>query len=192
MVKYAFLAILICLDVCLILTKIKIQKGSTDYTVITNALYLEMLNPRNLNHVAETYTLPVSQLESTGISIARAKENARGDILLAPRFSETNTVGSAHHAVVAKDDEGYFIKNNHQNGIFLVVGKEQQQMDEIAIKGGEVIYLGNQPIRFREPKRPVPVGGLGERIMNKLLIIKGRMRGFSSLNRRTFHDDGNW
>lgn len=193
MIKYVLLAVLICVDALLLLTnKRKPQSRKIDETLIMPAIYLDMLDPKSLK-ACSTYSLPKGQLQSTGMMIARAAEDAQGDILLECIFDETRTVSSRNHAVVAKDEYGFFIQNNHSNDMDLVVGRARESRDEIAIKGGEIIYLGNQPIRFRLPEKKVPDGGLIQKIMRMTKRLLGSLRGFSNNRKnRKNSDGGNW
>lgn len=128
-------------------TKRRKNRKIPDVTIKIPALYLDMLDPKNYRKKVGTYTLTKEELVSTGLTISRQK--LEGDILLDYIFEETGTVGN-HHAVVAKDEQGYFIQCNHTNGMSLYVDEDTKiEKDEIAIKENQIIFLGKQPIRFR-------------------------------------------
>lgn len=125
-------------------------------TVIMPYLYVEQLNPVTLR-THKRYSVNRNRLVSRGATITR--EGNQGDVVMDCAFPETNTVGF-EHAVIALDEYGCFIQNNHGNGMTLE--PYGPAVDEVSIKNGTVVYLGEQPIRFTFPtvskkRRPADV-----------------------------------
>lgn len=187
--KYFLLIALICADVFLILTRKKswtrkkASKGNNNGTVIIPYLYLEQLDPRNLNKCHRRFNLTEEQLMSTGMAITRAGSN-RGEIPLDCVFNETMTVGE-EHAVVALDKHGCFIQNNHKNGMWILRGDTLERQNEVVIDEGTIVYLGKQPIRFSYPKITVtPHSTSWSKIWLTLRMLAGNLVGFSGKNKK--------
>lgn len=185
--KIVILAVLVCLDLWLLRSgapgfrREKPASGQREGTMIIPYLYLEQLDPFNLSRCHRRFELTQDQLLSTGMSITRAGE--RGDIPLDCVFQETMTVGQ-EHAVVAMDEYGCFIQNSHINGMSLLEGSGLVQISEAEIEEGTIVYLGQQPIRFRYPQirkasRPAP----GKKLFVVLQTLIGSLTGFAGKNR---------
>lgn len=181
MIKIVLLAGLICLDVWLLLSRPKKKNNiSYDHTLTMPAIYLDQLNPKS-HRCIRIHSLSKGRLNTTGMMISRAGDNAQGDVQLECHFEETHYVSSTNHAVVVMDEHGFFIQCNPKYEMFLMLEDGTlMPKQEIDIQGGEIIYLGRQPIRFRMPERRVHVGGPIKTTKKMAKWIQGSVRGFSN------------
>ena len=189
MLKYIVFAALLCIDVLLILTRKsgkgrkKTTSGDNGGTVIIPYLYLEQLDPHNLNKCYRRFNLTKEQLLSTGMAITRAG-GYQGEVPLDCVYKETLTVGE-EHAVVALDEYGCFIQNNHMNGMRILQGDTLVQVNEIEISEGTIVYLGEQPVRFSYPKITVtPRTTSWRKVWVMLQMMIGNLVGFSERKKK--------
>ena len=186
--KYLVLLALMGINAFLILSKPRkaflFRAPENGGTVLMPYLYLEQLDPRNPEKRHRRYPLSQDLLLNSGIAVTRSG-GPMGEVPLDCAFNETLTVGE-EHALVALDDYGCFIQNNHPNGMRVMRGDALVQVDEVSIEEGTVVYLGEQPIRFcypqiKDPGRPSPRPRKGA----KLRLLLGDLIGFA----RTFYQD---
>lgn len=187
--KYIVLIVLVCANSYLIWSGMRrVNSGSgvgghNEATVIIPYLYMEQLDPRNLNKCHRRFNLVKAQLLSTGVAVSRSG-GGRGDIFLDCAYQETLTVGE-EHAVVALDEYGCFIQNRHANGMRILRGGTLVQADEIEIEDGTVLYLGEQPVRFSYPQITEVHHCVSVRQIWKVIqMFLGNLIGFSRRNRK--------
>lgn len=114
-------------------------------TIIRPNLILEQLG-KNRKDVIATFPLHLSRLDN--VYISRSSSDGAGVCLKS--VGDISQTVSRRHAVIAVDKQGFFIQDNQSaNGMYSLGDPEPQE--ELSIHDGMIVYLGEQPIRFRIP-----------------------------------------
>ena len=115
-------------------------------TMLLPMLLVDQLNPKTMESVKK---FPVCEIPEEGVPISRPNANIDDGILLSKATREAYTV-SAHHAVIAMDEDGIFIQDCGSHNKMFEKGRGKA-VDELNITDGLIVYLGMQPLRFSIP-----------------------------------------
>ena len=124
--------------------------GGRGCTVVCTKLFVDQLDEYSLDSVIASF--PIGEISNRGVSISRPGA-LYGTVKLRDVGHSAYTV-SEEHARIGHDEAGFYIQEREDgttNGMFL--GDGITMVKEAAITDGMVLYLGEQPIRFRFPKR---------------------------------------
>lgn len=122
--------------------------SSSGRTVVSTKLFVEQLD-EDLCTVIEVF--PIGEISKHGVSISRP-DAEYGTVKLRDVGHCPRTV-SEEHARIGFDAEGFYIQEREggtTNHMYL--GDGITKVEEASITNGLIIYLGEQPIRFRFPK----------------------------------------
>ena len=118
-------------------------------TVVSTKLFVDQLD-EDLRDVV--YSFPIGEIPKRGVSISRPGAQY-GTVKLHDAGHYSYTV-SEEHAWIGCDEDGFYLQEREGgtvNGMFKEDGFSK--IEEISISDGLIVYLGEQPIRFRFPKR---------------------------------------
>ena len=123
--------------------------GGSGHTVVSTKLFVDQLD-EDLSTVIHSF--PIGEISKHGVSISRPGA-VYGTVKLRDAGHCAHTV-SEEHARIGHDTDGFYIQEREggtTNGMFLRDGISR--IEEASITDGLILYLGEQPIRFRFPKR---------------------------------------
>lgn len=118
-------------------------------TVVSTKLFVDQLD-EDLRDVVDSF--PIGEIPKRGVSISRPGAQY-GTVKLHDAGHYSHTV-SEEHAWIGCDEDGFYLQEREggtTNGMFKEDGFSK--IEEISISDGLIVYLGEQPIRFRFPKR---------------------------------------
>ena len=123
--------------------------GGRGRTVVSTKLFVDQLD-EDLRDVVDSF--PIGEIPKRGVSISRPGAQY-GTVKLHDAGHYSHTV-SEEHAWIGCDEDGFYLQEREggtTNGMFKEDGFSK--IEEISISDGLIVYLGEQPIRFRFPKR---------------------------------------
>lgn len=147
--------ILVCVLLVLIVLLFRMLRPGREEDILTPLLFVDQLGQNSKHAWVVVKSFPIYDIPSNGISISRP-DAQYGDIILDSRCPASYTVSECH-LYVGQDEEGFFaVDKGSRNGTYLL--HSSNRVSSISLCDQQVVYLGEQAIRFRIPHATAPTG----------------------------------
>lgn len=147
--------ILVCVLLVLIVLLFRMRSPGREEEILSPLLFVDQLGKNSKDSWVVVKSFPIYDIPSSGISISRP-DAQYGDIILDSRSPSAYTVSECH-LFVGQDEEGFFaVDKGSRNGTYLL--HSSTRVTSISLCDQQVVYLGEQALRFRIPHAAAPAG----------------------------------